>query len=155
LALHSKGFDSVIVEVMSMPIDPPGQRTVLDDLGSLIHEVITFGKTVGVGVAQLDDHRQTLDDIKKLLTSLEETKKRELEIRVKENELKAMELEKLDKAGNRNHEFRMRILHGFGGLLTGSALVPGLLYYFLGYEPHRECPPVSVPAPAEVKDVPE
>ena len=134
-----------------MPIDPSGPRSVIDDLGNLIHEVITFGKTVGIGVAQLDEHRHTLDEIKKLLTALDDNKKRELEIKARENELKAIELDKLDKAGGRNHEFRMRILHGFGGLLTGSALVPGLLYYFLGYEPHRECPPPA--PPVEVNDV--
>lgn len=115
-------------------LGPNGARSVIDDLGTLVREVITFGTNVGSSVAQLDDHRKTLKDIAEILSSLRNEQK-------KANELKKIEEERLERAGGRNHEFRMRILHGFGGLLTGS-LVPAMLWYFLGYDPeHQKCAP--------------
>jgi uncharacterized protein YgbK (DUF1537 family) len=116
---------------------------VIDDLGTLVRETITFGKTVGISVAHLDDHRKTLEDVKRLLEDLTEQQK-------KANDLKAVEEKRLNRAGDNQHEFRMRLLHGAGGLLTGS-IVPAMLWYFLGYEPATSnCPPPA--APAEVQD---
>ena len=99
-----------------------------------MREVLTFGTTVGQSVAQLDGHKDTLDGIKKTLDALLEEEKRK-------NHLKEQEERRLEARGGRDHEFRMRILHGAGGLLTGS-VVPALLYFFFGYNPQpTNCPP--------------
>ena len=120
-----------------MPIKP---RTVVDDLSALVREVLTFGTTVGTSAAQLDDHRATLDNLRSLLDQLIAEQKRA-------NDLKEAEERRLEARGGRDHEFRMRLLHGAGGLLTGC-IVPALLWYFTGWSPNQNnTPPVK-----EVRD---
>ena len=116
---------------------PVPTRSVVDDLGVLVHEVMAFGTTVGTSVAQLDGHKDTLDGIKRVLDAIEEEKRRA-------NDLKQAEERRLDARGGRDHEFRMRILHGLGGMLTGIIL-PALTYQFTGWTPSQtNCPPPAV-----------
>ena len=135
---------------MSYPTDPRDHRSVVDDLSTLVRAVIGFGTTVGTSIGQLDAHRDDLARVHSLLDRLAAEKERE-------NDLKEREEKRLARAGGQNHELRMRLLTGAGGLLTGS-IVPALLYYFLGYEPKPPvCPPPSITVPAmhdEVKHAP-
>ena len=126
---------------MSPPPDnlnSAARASVIEELSTLVREVLSFGTAMGTSVAQLDGHKDTLDSLKKTLEHLLEEEK-------KKNELKAQEERRLEARGGRDHEFRMRVLHGFGGLLTGS-LVPAILYYTLGFNPtaSTNCPPSEV-----------
>lgn len=118
----------------------PPRPSVVEELSALVREVLTFGTTVGTSVAQLDTHKDTLEVIKTILTRIETEEKRK-------NNIKEAEERRLEARGGRDHEFRMRILHGVGGLLTGS-IVPALLYFLLGYNPNDtgkpNCPPPEV-----------
>lgn len=127
--------------------EPSAPRSVVDDLGKLVREVLSFGTTVGTSVTQLDNHRETLDTVRKILEDIAESQK-------KANELKEAEERRLEARGGRDHEFRMRLLHGAGGLLTGF-IVPAMMYYLTGWSPNQPfCPPPPPPPAIEVSHEP-